>query len=472
MNVPIKLTKMSQTYKQNNDAEGDKNECCICYNDNSEESNEGKLIECCPNKHILCVGCFHKSYERKCECPLCRELMYRPEIMSDVELYAYFSAKVALNNRREREEQQRQIRLAEAERQRAIAERQREIQRVEEERQRAIAERQRQEQLQLIQVRKTERIQRIQVRNVELLVQRDEILAQIAINNAEIENITNLDLDAYYAMYSPYEVQSRALQPTNLITSDSDSDTDDDSVEIIYEPQPRRQPFQFPVARPQPQAQPQPQPQPQPQAQPQPQPQPQPVATGNNVRRRRDEDYDSDDVRDYFMAQLNAMPEGYPIRPVPVQIHPVAQQPATPVVARPVQQQPVVARPVQQQPVQQPVVARPVQINLFAQPVQQQPVQQQPVARPVQRPVQQQRRSRGYAREKLRQDEMLVQTLNSHRMFIRYDRLNNRFIGADNAVYPTLNSASSAHASEMGLSYTPNPWTTFKRTDGSRIDNL
>ena len=445
MNVPIKLTKMSQTYKQNNDAEGDKIECCICYNDNSEEGNEGKLIECCSNKHILCVGCFHKSYERKCECPLCRELMYRPEIMSDVELCAYFSAKVALNNRREREEQQRQFRLAEAERQRAIAERQRAIA----ERQRAIAERQRQEQLQLIQVRKTERIQRIQVRNVELLVQRDEILAQIAINNAEIENITNLDLDAYYAMYSPYEVQSRALQPTNLITSDSDSDTDDDdSVEIIYEPQP----FQFPAARPQPQ----------------PQPQPQPVATGNNVRRRTDEDYDSDDVRDYFMAQLNAMPEGYSPRPVPVpvQIHPVAQQPATPVVARPVQQ-PVVARPVQQQPVQQPVVARPVQINLFAQ-----PVQQQPVARPVQRPVQQQRRSRGYAREKLRQDEMLVQTLNSHRMFIRYDRLNNRFIGSDNAVYPTLNSASGAHASEMGLSYTPNPWTTFKRTDGSRIDNL
>ena len=436
MNVPIKLTKMSQTYKQNNDSEGDKNECCICYNDNSEESNEGKLIECCSNKHILCVGCFHKSYERKCECPLCRELMYRPEIMSDVELYAYFSAKVALNNRREREEQQRQIRLAEAERQRAIAERQREIQRVEEERQRAIAERQRQEQLQLIQVRKTERIQRIQVRNVELLVQRDEILTQLAINNVEIENITNLDLDAYYAMYSPYEVQSRALQPTNLITSDSDSDTDDDSVEIIYEPQP----FQFPAAR----------------------PQPQPVATGNNVRRRTDEDYDSDDVRDYFMAQLNAMPEGYSPRPVPVpvQIHPVAQQPATPVVARPVQQPAT------------PVVARPVQINLFAQPVQQQPVQQQPVQQqPVARPVQQ-RRSRGYAREKLRQDEMLVQTLNSHRMFIRYDRLNNRFIGSDNAVYPTLNSASSAHASEMGLSYTPNPWTTFKRTDGSRIDNL
>jgi len=425
MTVPIKLTKMSQTFAENKiNAEGteNKNECCICYNDNSEESNEGKLIECCSNKHILCVGCFHKSYERKCDCPLCRELMYRPEIMSDVESYAYFSAKVALNNRREREEQQRQIRLAEAERQRAIAERQREIQRVEEERQRAIAERQRQEQLQIIQVRKTERIQRIQVRNVELLVQRDEILAQIAINNAKIENITNLDLDAYYAMYSPYEVQSRSLQPTNLISSDSDSDTDDDSVEIIYESQLR------------------------------PQPQPQPVPTGNNVIRRTDEDYDSDDVRDYFMAQVNAMPEGYPTRYSPF--------------ARPLQQP--VARPLQQPatPVQQPV-ARPLQQP--ATPV------QQPVARPLQQPATpvQQRRSSTYAYDKLRQDEILVQTLNSHTMFLRYDRLNDRFIrDNNNTVYPTLNSASGAHASEMGLSYTPNPWTTFKRTDGSRIDNL
>jgi hypothetical protein len=233
------------------------------------------------------------------------------------------------------------------------------------------------------------------------LVQRDEILAQIAINNAEIENITNLDLDAYYAMYSPYEVQSRSLQPTNLVSSDSDSDsdTDDDSVEIIYEPQPR------------------------------------PVTVF-----------------------------GRPVQIHPVQ--PVAQQPVTPV-ARPVQQ-PVtpVARPVQQpvtpvaRPVQQPVqnqVARPVQINLFA---------QQPV-----RPVQQ-RRSSTYARDKLRQDEILVQTLNSHRMFLRYDRLNDRFIGTDNTFYPTLNSASAAHASEMRLSYTPNPWTTFRRPDGSRIDNL
>jgi len=143
MNVPIKLTKMSQTFAENKiNAEENEIKCCICYDDNSEE---GKLMKCCPNKHILCIDCFHKSYEIKCECPLCRELMFIPEIMTDVEAFAYYGAKVALNNRREREEQQRQIRLAEAERQR-------EIQRVEE-------ERRRQEQLQLIQVRKTERIQ-------------------------------------------------------------------------------------------------------------------------------------------------------------------------------------------------------------------------------------------------------------------------------------------------------------------------
>jgi hypothetical protein len=60
-------------------------------------------------------------------------------------------------------------------------------------------------------------------------------------------------------------------------------------------------------------------------------------------------------------------------------------------------------------------------------------------------------------------------------MFLKYDRLNDRFIyiGADNTVYyPTLNSASAAHASEMRLSYTPNAWKTFRRPDGSRIDNL
>ena len=388
---------MSQTYKQTNDAEGDKNECCICYNDNSEESNEGKLIECCPNKHILCVGCFHKSYERKCECPLCRELMFNPEIMTDVEAFAYYGAKVALNDRRAREEQQRQFRLAEAERQRAIVERQREIQRVEEERQRQEAEMRRQQQLELIQVRKTERIQRIQVRNVELLVQRDEILGQIAINNAEIENINNLDLDAYYAMYSPYEVQPRALQPTNLIDSDSDSDTDDDSVEIIYESQPRPERI---------------------------------IVTPGGIA-----------------TILNQLPAR------PAQIHPVA---------RPVQQP--VARPLtmhERERMLQPV-ARPVQ----------QPVQIQLLGRPVEQPPRQERRSPNYAREKLRQDEILVQTLNSHRMFLRYDRLNDRFIGADNRVYPTLNSASGAHASEMRLSYTPNAWKTFKRSDGSRIDNL
>lgn len=341
---------MSQTYKQNNDSEDDKNECCICYNDNSEESNEGKLIECCPNKHILCVGCFHKSYEIKCECPLCRELMYIPEIMTDVEAFAYFGAKVELNDRREREEQQRQIRLSERilpsqveerlrAQERAHFERQRERQRIEVERRRVEAEMRRQQQLEMI-----------QARNVELL-------GQIAINNAEIENITNLDLDAYYAiMYAPYEVQSRTLQSTNLISSDSDSDTDDDSVEIIYEPQPR-----------------------------------------------------------------------------------------------PVQQ---VSRP----------VARPV-----ARPVSMQQQIHQILGRPVQ---QQQRRSPNYAREKLRQDEILVQTLNSHKMFLRYDRLNDRFIGNDNTTYPTLNSASSAHAEEMRLSYTPNAWKTFKRQDGSRIDNL
>jgi hypothetical protein len=89
-----------------------------------------------------------------------------------------------------------------------------------------------------------------------------------------------------------------------------------------------------------------------------------------------------------------------------------------------------------------------------------------------QRPAQQ-RRSPTYAREKLRQDDILVQVLNGDRMFLRYDRENDTFIRADNnRVYPTLNSASVAHAEEVGLSYHPNAWTTFKRSDGSRIDNL
>jgi hypothetical protein len=101
---------MSQTFAEN------KINCCICYNNNSEEggsieegSNKGKLIECCPNKHILCIECFHKSYERKCECPLCRELMFKPEIMTRVELIAYFSAKLALKLKREREEEERRL---------------------------------------------------------------------------------------------------------------------------------------------------------------------------------------------------------------------------------------------------------------------------------------------------------------------------------------------------------------------------
>ena len=414
MNIPIKLIKMSQTFVENKiDAEGDKNECCICYNDDSEEGNEGKLIECCPNKHILCVGCFHKSYERKCECPLCRELMYRPEIMTDVEAFAYFGAKVALNDRRAREEQQRQIRLAEAERQRQEA------------------ERQRQEQLELIQVRKAERIQRIQRRNDELLVKRDEILGQIAINNAEIENINNLDVDAYYAMYSPYEVQRRSLQPNNIIISDSDTDTDDDSVELIYEPQPRPERI---------------------------------IVTPGGI------------------AIINQSP-----RPVQQPVTPVARPVARPVQqpARPVQinlfSQPVAPRPVQQ-PVQNPVAARPVQQpvqNPVARPVTTQEQIQQLLGRPVQQPVPrpqrpvQERRSSTYAYEKLVHNEVLVQTLRGQGMVVRYDRLNDRFIRvSDNSVYPTLNRASAAHALEVGLATTPNAWTTFKRLNGSSIDNL
>ena len=358
MNVPIKLTKMSQTFAENKiDAEGNEIKCCVCYDDNSEECNKGKLIECCPNKHILCIECFHKSYERKCECPLCRELMFRPEIMTDVESFAYFGTKLALKQKREREEQQRQFRLAEAERQR-----------VEVERRRA-------EELARLPIRKAERKQRIQRLN-------DELLGQIAINNAEIENINNLDLDAYNAIYPP-NFEPRIMPPHTII-SDSDTD-DDDSVELIYGPHPR----------------------------------------------------------------------------------PVQQQP----IQRPVQQQPI-QRPVQQQPVARPVtpVARPVQ---QPRPVQNQnpvarPVQQQPVTRPVQ-----QRRSSTYARDKLRQDDILVQTLNTHRMFLRYNRLNDTFIRtSNNKVYRTLNSASVDHAEEMGLSYHPNAWTTFRRSDGSRIDNL
>ena len=101
MKVPIKLIKMSQTFEEN------KINCCVCYNNSEDEVEEGKkckLIECCPNKHILCVECFHKTYERKCECPICSELMYREEIMTDDESLAYFEAKVARRQKRERDE--------------------------------------------------------------------------------------------------------------------------------------------------------------------------------------------------------------------------------------------------------------------------------------------------------------------------------------------------------------------------------
>lgn len=387
---------MSQIFAENNNE--NKNECCVCYNN----SEEGKLIECCPNKHILCVGCFHKSYERKCECPLCRELMYNAEIMTDVESFAYYGAKVALNDRRAREEQQRQIRLAEAERQRAEAERQREIQRVEE-------ERRRQEQLEHLQLRKTERKQKIQRHN-------DELLGQIAINNAEIENIDNLDLDAYNAIYPPnFELRRGALQPTNIISSDSDTD-DNDSVEIIYNPPPR------------------------------------------------DEGYESDDLRDYFISQLASSPPRPVQQPVArpvVQIHPVA---------RPVQQ-PVVGPLRMHERMQQEI--RIQHLGRLGRQVQQ-PVAipvQQPVARPA-RPVQQ-RRSPTYARDKLEHNVILVQTLRSHRIVVRYDRENDRFIRlSDNTVYPTLHRASASHAEEVGLSYHPSPWTTFKKLDGTSIDNL
>jgi hypothetical protein len=114
---------MSQTFEQNkineeNKINADKINCCICYNNREEGSNEegsneegskGELIECCPNKHILCIECFHKSYERKCECPLCRELMFKPEIMTRVELIAYFGAKLVLKLKREREEEERRL---------------------------------------------------------------------------------------------------------------------------------------------------------------------------------------------------------------------------------------------------------------------------------------------------------------------------------------------------------------------------
>jgi hypothetical protein len=102
---------MSQKFAENKINEENKINCCVCYNseDENKEGNNGKLIECCINKHILCVECFHKSYEIKCECPLCRELMFKPEIMTRVELIAYFSAKLVLKLKREREEEERRL---------------------------------------------------------------------------------------------------------------------------------------------------------------------------------------------------------------------------------------------------------------------------------------------------------------------------------------------------------------------------
>jgi hypothetical protein len=350
--------------------------------------------------------------------------MFRPEIMTDVESFAYYGAKLR------KEERER----AEAERQRVIAERQRveaERQRVEAERQRIIAERQRaeadrqrQEQLEHLPVRKAERKQIIQRR-------KDEFARQMATCDAEMENIDNLGLDEYNALYPPnFE---RRTTPVNTI-SDSDSDTDDDSVELIYGPAPTR-PVQ-PVARPV-------------------QPVARPVTQAERIIQ----------LLGTRPVQPVARPVERPLQgPLPM-YGPPLQQP----VARPVQQQ--VARPVQQ-PVARP--ERPLQgpLPMYGPPLQQ-PVQpvQQPVARP-ERPVQQ-RRSSTYAYNKLVQNELLVQTLRGHRMVVRYDRLNDRFIRvSDNTVYPTLNRASAAHAEEVGLATTPNAWTTFKRFNGSSIDNL
>jgi hypothetical protein len=422
MNVPIKLTKMFQTFAENKiDAEENKIQCCICYDDNSEEGNKGKFIECCPNKHILCIECFHKSYERKCECPLCRELMYRPEIMTDVESFAYFGAKLALKQKREREEQQRQFRLAEAERQR-----------LEVERRRLEAERQRQEELAFLPIRKTERRQIIQRRNAELM-------RQIATNNAEMENINNLGLDAYNALYP----EPRTMPPHTII-SDSDSDSDD-SVELIYGPQPRPERI---------------------------------IVTPGGIA------IINQSPRPLQQPVQNPRPVQQPVQN-PVAARPV-QQPVQNPVVRPVQQ-PVAPRPVQQpvaRPVQQPVAARPVTMQeqiqqLIGRPVQQPSLVHHPVARPTavfvprhERPVQE-RRSSTYAYDKLVHNEILVQTLRGQGMVVRYDRLNDRFIRvSDNSVYPTLNRASAAHALEVGLATTPNAWTTFKRLNGSSIDNL
>jgi hypothetical protein len=145
----------------------------------------------------------------------------------------------------------------------------------------------------------------------------------------------------------------------------------------------------------------------------------------NEVARRRRANESEDVVRAYSDTQINSLNAQFP------------------------------ALPAAQQPVQNPV-ARPVQ---------------QPVPR-HERPVQE-RRSSTYAYDKLVQNELLVQTLRGRGMVVRYDRLNDRFIRvSDNTVYSTLNRASAAHALEVGLSTTPNAWTTFKRLNGSSIDNL
>jgi hypothetical protein len=105
--------------------------------------------------------------------------MYRPEIMTNDEDIAYYNAKVAkleLKYKKEREEL-RQNQLIQAK-----------------------MRKQRQEQLERLQVRKTEQIQIIQQQN-------DELMRQIAINNAKIENINKLELDEYNAIYpEPREI--------------------------------------------------------------------------------------------------------------------------------------------------------------------------------------------------------------------------------------------------------------------------
>jgi len=249
-----------------------------------------------------------------------------------------------------------------------------------------------------------------------------------------MENINNLGLDAYDALYP----EPRTMPPHTII---SDSDTDDElELERATRPVFRTPPVQQPVT---PAARPVQQP-----ARPVQQPA-RPVTQVeqlrqrlsqnqrdefrrrefariyNEVVRRRRANESEDVVRAYSDTQIYLLNAQFP------------------------------ALPAAQQPVQNPV-ARPVQ---------------QPVPR-HERPVQERRRST-YAYDKLVQNELLVQTLRGQGMVVRYDRLNDRFIRvSDNTVYSTLNRASAAHALEVGLSTTPNAWTTFKRLNGSSIDNL